>query len=211
MSNPIAEQAHKALTAPGYPTTNGLCQKFARLIVQATEVGHKYDDDFQKSSAKEAAEAMLAAHPNFVFRFTPGMVIQPGDLLYKTVGSGGFGHVGVYLGSNEVAENSTYQWNKSGGKDARGIRTLNEFGAFQVVVRFPIAVQTQSAADTPANPTFKAFFNDAEIAGAVYDPEKNILYAPVRSTLAAVGIGIAKVGNHVEDANRFYAWGKKVA
>lgn len=206
--NPIAEKAKYALTADGFPIKNNECQKWARTVVQNTEVGHKYDGDFQLETAKLAGLSMLKNHPDFSFRYSPGMILQPGDLCYKTEGSGGSGHVGIYIGNNQVAENSSYHWNATGGKDARGIRTLQQFGAFQIVVRFPVKVQ-QPAAPKPENPTFKAFFNDVEIKGALYDKETHQVYAPIRSTLGAAGIDILAYGDHVADKNRVYTWGKK--
>lgn len=131
----IEESAARALTADGFPVTNGLCQKFARLVVQASDAGHAYDA-YWRSSAKLTAEAFRAAGLTLL----PTVELEPGDLLYKTEGSGGYGHVGVYLGDGKVAENSTFHWNRSGGRDARGIRTLSQFGAFQYVVRLQKAV-----------------------------------------------------------------------
>jgi hypothetical protein len=56
----------------------------------------------------------------------------PGDLLYKVHGSGGFGHVGIRVAGNMVAENSSIHWD---GNDARGLRTLEEFGHFDLIIR----------------------------------------------------------------------------
>lgn len=59
----------------------------------------------------------------------------PGDLLFKLTGSGGFGHVGIRVAGNMVAENSSVHDDDDG--DARGLRTLAEFGDFDVIIRIP--------------------------------------------------------------------------
>lgn len=142
--NEIARIARVALTASGYPTKNNRCQQWARLVVQASPIGHKYDKWLWQETAREAGEELLKL-PFGMTRAEAGK-LQPGDVLYKLTGSGNSGHVGVYLGAQQVAENSTVHWNRSGGKDARGIRSLSEFGDYDVVVRFPLA------ASTPAKP-----------------------------------------------------------
>jgi hypothetical protein len=137
-NNAIAQAALGALTASGYPVTNNLCQKFARMVVQKV-VGHQFDAVLQKASAKEAALSLYhagIAFPKSQLAAKGGL--QAGDLLYKTVGSGGFGHVGIYIGDNKVAENSSVHWKASGGRDARGVRTLAAFGDFQYVARFNV-------------------------------------------------------------------------
>lgn len=127
----IAANARIALKASGFPTTNHLCQKWARLVVK--KVFGNWPGGDIPASAVIAARQLLRQGKAFLYR---GQTLQPGDLLYKTVGSGESGHVGIYLGNNQVAENSTVHWNRSGHRDARGIRTLKEFGPFQVVARF---------------------------------------------------------------------------
>lgn len=139
--NIIAEQALRGLKSDVFPSTRGMCQKFARISVQSA-IGHGYDGVLQKASAKEAALSLRAA--GLARDYVQGQILQPGDLLYKTIGSGGFGHVGVYVGNNQVAENSSYHV-RNGGSDARGIRTLEQFGAFQIVARFPAKEATPDA------------------------------------------------------------------
>lgn len=136
--NPIAQEATVALSKAGYPTTNNLCQKFARLVVEKV-LGGKPMGSPNPLSATAAAHKLLAegkAFPASDLARHGGL--QAGDLLYKTQGSGGFGHVGIYIGDGKVVENSTVHWKRSGGKDARGVRSLKEFGAFQIVARFKV-------------------------------------------------------------------------
>jgi hypothetical protein len=59
-----------------------------------------------------------------------------GDILFKTHGSGGFGHVGIRIEGNRVAENSSVHVGEY-DNEARGIRTLKEFGDYDVIVRLP--------------------------------------------------------------------------
>lgn len=124
--------------------TPGNCQRWIRQLVQAV-YGDRYDD-WWRDSAKHTAEAFLADPP-------PGAVVletsdpadtQVGDLLYKRRGSGGFGHVGIRVTGNRVAENSSTAYGRTHG--AIGYRYLLRgeaqsaaawFGRFDLVVRLP--------------------------------------------------------------------------
>lgn len=80
-----------------------------------------------------------ALHTGLAFRSSPYNVpltqgSTQGALLYKLHGSGGDGHVGIRVMGNMVAENSSVHWD---GRDARGKRTLREFGNFDVIVILP--------------------------------------------------------------------------
>lgn len=195
--NPIAEKAKQALTQEGFPTRNNQCQKWARMVVQATEVGHQYDGDFQKETAKLAALSMLKNHPEFTFRYSPGMVLQPGDLCYKTVGSGGSGHVGIYIGNSQIAENSSVHWKETGGRDARGIRSLADFGNIDVVVRFPV----KTTAPQPEKPKETLFLINNRIIPAAHI-EGGKLMAPVVDVLDAVGFEIEKYNDRRAERGR---------
>jgi hypothetical protein len=143
LTNPIAKEAMRALTASGYPTENTWCQQFARLVVEKALGGKPMGSPNPTSAAKAALRLIgegIAEH------YVPGMILQPGDLLYKTIGSGGDGHVGIYIGDNKIAENSTVHWKASNETDARGIRTLKQFGAIQVVARFPVPAEKAAPA-----------------------------------------------------------------
>ncbi len=63
----------------------------------------------------------------------------PGDILYKgRKTSGRFGHVGIRIEGNKVAENSSSHVDpEHGDNDARGTRSLEAFGAYELIVRLP--------------------------------------------------------------------------
>lgn len=125
-SNPIAAAAVRAITAKGFPVAPSMCQMFARLVYESV-----YGSEFEfahKPTALQAAHA-FRAH-GFDVPLEGGA--QPGDLLYRLSGNGGFGHVGIYLAGGMVAENSVVH---AGDGDARGLRTLREFGDFDMIVR----------------------------------------------------------------------------
>lgn len=200
--NPIAEQAIKALTAPGYPTANNHCQQFARLVVQAVpEVAHKYDAWLWKDTAKLAAFALETL--DFGYKRSEMPVLQPGDLLYKTNGTSG--HVGIYIGDNKAAENSTVHWNATGGKDARGIRTLADFGHIDIVVRFPVAVKAEAKplpqipVPTYDGPGFDIVVlkpnGDAQNIGPglIYGGD---VYGPLRAFVNQYDLDIVKTGDY---------------
>ncbi len=131
----LADNAVKAVTSPkGYEKGKSMCQRFVRQNVQEVH-GDKYNA-FMKASAKLSGEAFLR-DGRFVVPKERGSV--PGDILYILDGSGGFGHVGIRVAGNRVAENSVVHFNASGGKDGRGFRDLDDFGLdrVDVIVRLP--------------------------------------------------------------------------
>ena len=69
-----------------------------------------------------------------------GGAIEPGDILFKRYvakNSRGiyYGHVGIYTGNNLVWENSSTTKGRLSG--AKGYRTLEQYGTFDVVGRLP--------------------------------------------------------------------------
>jgi hypothetical protein len=98
-------------------------------VVQAV-YGSKFDE-FWSTSARLTGRRFKKSP--YAVNLTNGSVV--GDLLYKLNGSGGAGHVGIRIAGNRVAENSSVHWD---GIDARGIRTLREFGHFDLIVRLPL-------------------------------------------------------------------------
>lgn len=80
--------------------------------------------------------------------------------LVKMVGSGGAGHIGVYvghvpgLGDDLVAENSSTSIGRVSG--AKGYRTLEQFGHYDLLGRLPLA--------TVPEQTLRLFLNDRAIA-----------------------------------------------
>lgn len=132
-----AEAAKSAITNRAFELKSGYCSRFARQVVQSAQRSTKYEYLFG-SSAKITANNFLNSPYGFYWpsqRAKLGGSIQPGDLLFKRYGSGGFGHVGVYAGNNLVAENSSTRYGRVQG--AKGYRTLTQFGYFDVVGRLP--------------------------------------------------------------------------
>ncbi len=128
MNAKMVHAAQVGLTFKGFIKEPHCCQMWVRQVYESV-----YDerfDDFQKDTAILAGRAWKRSRYAVLLR--NGSV--PGDLLYKLHGSGGDGHVGIRLPGNIVAENSSVHWD---GKDARGTRTLKEFGNFDLIVRLP--------------------------------------------------------------------------
>ncbi len=123
--NAIAKEALAAVTDADFESAPGYCQRFVRQVVQRA-LGDQFDHLWAES-AKATAQRCLEA----------GLAVvgepQPGDLLYRTSGSGGYGHVGIYVGDDRVAENSSTKIGRVQG--AKGFRTLRQFGAVDVLVR----------------------------------------------------------------------------
>ncbi len=134
MNSKLASDALFALHAKGFETANGFCARFCRQICECSYGDARWNAQWRPDATPTAKEAALAfAKSGYHVVGTP----QIGDVLFKTVGSGGAGHVGI-LTALGVAENSSFHWNRTGHKDARGLRSLAEFGAYQVIIRLPI-------------------------------------------------------------------------
>lgn len=125
----LAKQAIIAVTADWSEKSSGYCQRFVKQVLQST-YGNTFDK-YAKASAKlsayswrdgDWAEYEVINHPK-------PEDTQEGDILYRTIGSGGFGHVGIRVkggprGNGGVVENSSVHWD---GEDARGIRDIYDF------------------------------------------------------------------------------------
>ncbi len=127
-THPLAVAAVNGLRSRETTKEPHQCEKWARQVKQLVYGG--------KFTALQCPNAMLTA---IAFK-EAGCSIPlscgstEGDLLYKIYGSGGDGHVGIRLAGNVVAENSSVHWD---GTDARGLRTLAEFGNFDMIIRLP--------------------------------------------------------------------------
>lgn len=127
----LNDAAVHAVTAPGYETKPHFCLRWVREVCQHV-YGSEYDE-FWAASAKETGQNFLD-DGTYVIPHTEGA--QAGDILFKLHGSGGAGHVGIRVLGNRVAENSSVHFNDN-GTDARGFRSLIEFGHYDVIVRLP--------------------------------------------------------------------------
>ena len=145
MNQALAKMALYALTARGFETEKGYCARFARQVCEATYGDTRFEDQWRTDKFPSAKKSALAfKEAGYAVTGQP----QIGDILFKTVGSGGFGHVGIYTAQG-VAENSSYHAARSEDDDARGLRSLAQFGAYQVIVRLPPPVEAQLPAPTP--------------------------------------------------------------
>ena len=133
MNSRLAAKAIEAVTDRRFTAAPQMCQAFARQVVQAV-CGDEYDD-YHGPSAKVSA-----------FRWRRGGFavtgpIEPGDLLYRTGGE--WGHVGIYVGDDSVAENSTTRHGRVQG--CKGFRTLSQYDRWQITVRIPGVAEPDGA------------------------------------------------------------------
>lgn len=125
----LAAMAVKALTAKGFESTPGYCQRFFRQVRQAVHA-HNYDA-YDGATAEQSRKLWLGTP--FAVAPEHGSVI--GDVLYKkATPNQPDGHVGIRIAGNKVAENSTVHSGKFGG---RGVRSLEDFGHYDLIVRIP--------------------------------------------------------------------------
>jgi hypothetical protein len=128
----LARVAKAALTDEDFENDSGMCQKFVRQVVQDIHSGRF--DEFHRGTAN----ASRLAWARSVYAVDPSRGSIIGDILYKAgTPRQRAGHVGIRIAGNRVAENSSVHSNGKHG--AKGIRTLEEFGAVSLVVRLPKA------------------------------------------------------------------------
>jgi hypothetical protein len=150
-----ADQAKTAVLDRRFELESGYCSRYVRQVVEATHSSTKYSYLFG-ASAKISANLFLASPYGYHWpaeKSKLGGVIQPGDILFKRRGSGGYGHVGIYVGDipgvgkQLVAENSSTSIGRIQG--AKGYRTLAQFnndGKLDVVGRLPLPANYKAPA-----------------------------------------------------------------
>lgn len=132
---------------PAYPDDpgvkrKGMCSRLCRCGTRTLYKG-KYQSLFGGSAIETGR--------NFRDAGFVGSKPEEGDFLIKMTGSGGFGHIGCYVGDvpgvgcDLVAENSSTKIGRVSG--AKGYRTLAQFGAYQIIGRLP-AIAVPTAAKT---------------------------------------------------------------
>jgi hypothetical protein len=142
-----ATVARSAITRREYEIRSGYCSRFARQVVETTH-GTRYSHLFG-ASATESANLFR----RYGYALPRGSSIEPGDLLFKVYDqsgrrvAGGYGHVGIYVGNNLVAENSSTSLGRISG--AKGYRTLSQYGYFDVVGRLPLPAEKATPKPLP--------------------------------------------------------------
>lgn len=114
----IAAKAREGITANWATDLLGYCSRWARQVAQRAGVtGNFWGDDAMGTAAKMRAAHIVHNNVND---------IQPGDFLLQEFGSNGNGHIGIYLGNGQVAEN---------GYNGKRVISLQQFGGITGVGR----------------------------------------------------------------------------
>jgi len=149
VNEPLAIAARKAVKDDAFEKRPGYCQRFVRQVMQSI-YGRRYNAYYQ-DSARETAEEFREHALGFVP--DDDTEYRLGDILYKEKGSGGFGHVGIWVGRVNgsdvplVAENSSTRIGRiSGAKGYRKMAQFNADGGVSWVVRLPAPVPTGDSA-----------------------------------------------------------------
>lgn len=141
----VAMAAIAALHDPAYTDVPGFCEKFVREVVQS--VTRSYDCYFVASALLSMERWHGSAFDVWHYGQDISADVMAGDLLYKgEITSGASGHVGIAFHNQIagesvicVAENSHFQSNALPGshpvQGAKGWRTLQHFGAYEMRVR----------------------------------------------------------------------------
>lgn len=124
----IGSAAEAALTAPKFEKRPGWCQRWVKQVLYSAGVPVRLVNEGAES-ARDAFEKYKDAG----LVMPSGTVANIGDLLYKVrARDGRFGHVGIYVGNGNVAENSSAHFNGT-RPDARGTRDISNFPGYRVV------------------------------------------------------------------------------
>ena len=151
----IALAAVLALRNPSFESEPGYCERFARQVFESVYPEHAEVTVNFLASARSSATAFIDTKYCVVDR-VGGMIlpteserlVQAGDYLYKCIRTSGVsGHVGIAFHQPTadggsiicVAENSSYHENPDATGNvngAKGYRNLDDFGPYEVLVRF---------------------------------------------------------------------------
>lgn len=130
MNQRIAQAAIDAMNDPNIEAKPGMCSRFVRQVVMKV-YGEKVRGLFGGSAIDTGRRFQKAGLDVNV----DANHLEVGDILVKMRGSGGFGHIGIFVGPKGVAENSSTSIGRVSG--AKGFRTLGQWGQFDVVARIP--------------------------------------------------------------------------
>jgi hypothetical protein len=125
----LSHQVRAAMVNPVFETRPGQCLRFVRECVTAVGTAKAWPVPI----GYNAAQALDWFKEHGYVQVKPGD-LQPGDLLFKAAHPNEpAGHVGVYVGSSNVGENSSTHIGRVQG--AKGFRTLAQFGKYDAIVR----------------------------------------------------------------------------
>ena len=125
----LGNRAVFALTNGSFESRPTYCLRFVRQVVENLQ--RKPWSVPRGMDAWEAAQEL--ERQGYGVPLANGSRI--GDLLFKApTETNPHGHVGIRIAGNRVAENSSYHAARQRG-EARGVRTLEEFGKFQKIIR----------------------------------------------------------------------------
>lgn len=125
----FVEAARGAMSRKQFTSVPGQCLHFVREVFNACPVAHP----FPVPPNGSAADALVWFRKNGYLQ-TNVSPLLPGDLLIKGAHEGApDGHIGIYVGNSNVAENSSTKIGRVSG--AKGFRTLAQFGHYDGVVR----------------------------------------------------------------------------
>jgi hypothetical protein len=174
----IADAAIAAMNDPNIESRPGFCSRFVRQVI-AKVYGDKYRGLFGASAIDTGNSFKRSGLDASV---TQQNQLEVGDILFKMRGSGGFGHVGIYVGARGIASNSSTSIGRVSG--AKGFRTLGQWGQWDLVGRIPGSSPAQ--AQSPV--MYQLMLNDVKIADMpVHNGQA---WCPVRSWATALGVSV---------------------
>lgn len=127
----VGKAALAGLTSEKYPKNAGECERENRMA-RLDAFGPRFEFTHGQTAKQTAEDSRLAQ-----YRISVDSEPRDGDQWYKTQGSGGAGHAATVLlipGRILLAENTSVS---KRFRDARFLRTKNEWGTPDVVFRFP--------------------------------------------------------------------------
>jgi hypothetical protein len=124
----IARKAKKALAVKGFESRPTWCQRWVKQVLLSLGVSSELAVE-----GSQSARVAFNRYQDMGMVMPKGTVANIGDILYKVRATDGrAGHVGIYIGDNLVAENSSAHVGID-DNEARGVRSLDNFPEYRVV------------------------------------------------------------------------------
>lgn len=191
------------------PHESGWCQVFVRLCYE--HVYGKTYEGFRRKSANLTGRAFRAG--GLAMTKAQAGALQAGDILYKCPDNlDHYGHVGIFVGNDRIAENSSTSIGRVRG--ALGFRTVSQFGSYDLIVRLPAVNAKKPDESKPARLILavkdggnlryvhlkNSILKDGRFGVDVNEVTQELgVSVEIRPLLTALGFTIYGEGNHLDD------------
>ncbi len=131
----IVDAANESLSGPyntvfrtGFEGAPFYCERWTSQVMSTTSFSQEFGQHHARSAIKTGLNFKNSKTSSAWNDFGRYEDLQAGDIIYWNYGSGGSGHVGIYIGNDEVAGNNLVSYGKSKKTDARGVESIYSLG-----------------------------------------------------------------------------------